>query len=64
LGKWTAGITTKTGNKAAINVIQQNQVPSPQNTTERNTKNVKMLHIICILLEQAIRKKTGIYKQK
>jgi hypothetical protein len=55
-------MTTKTENIAEINVNQKNQEPSPQNTTGRNTKTLKMLRIICILLATSI--KTGRYKQK
>jgi len=63
LGNWIVGITTKRENKSEINVNQQNRKPSPQNSTARNTKTSKILHIICILLAHSIRK-NGIYKQK
>jgi hypothetical protein len=56
LGNWIFGITTKKENKSEINVIQQNQEPSPQNTTGRNKKTLKILLIICILLEPSIRR--------
>jgi hypothetical protein len=46
----------QTENNPKINVIQQNKEPSPQNTTGRNTKTLKILHIICILLATSIRK--------
>jgi len=45
-----------TGNKPDINVIQQNQDPSPQNTTGKDPKTLKIPHIIYILLAPSVRK--------
>jgi hypothetical protein len=43
-------------NNPEINVTQRNQERSPQNTTGRNTKTLKILRIICILLAPSVRK--------
>jgi hypothetical protein len=60
----TQTITTKMENKSKINVIQQNQEPSPQNTTGRNTKTLKILHVIYMLLSPSVRKNWNVQTEK
>jgi hypothetical protein len=48
-------IPTETENKTKVNVIHQNQKPSPQNAAGRNTKTLKIQQIICTLLAPSVR---------
>jgi len=55
LGKWIVGITTKREKQRQNNCHSTKSEPTPQNTTARNTKTLKILHIICILLATSVR---------
>jgi hypothetical protein len=64
LWNWIVRITTETENKAETNVIQPNQEPSPQNTTERNPKNFKNTAYLLHTASTIYKGKSGMYRQK